>query len=77
MNERIQELAEQAWNYVDNQNPYASDEHEMFQEKFAELIVKECVSRILRLGILEDIEIESDMIADAVLEHFGIENSKE
>ena len=43
MNERIKELAEQAWNYVDNQNPYASDEHEMFQEKFAELIVQECI----------------------------------
>ena len=44
MNERIKELAEQAWNYVDNQNPYASDEHEMFQEKFAELIVQECIA---------------------------------
>ena len=49
MNERIKELAEQAWNYVDSQNPcdgdepYDSDEHEMFQEKFAELIVQECI----------------------------------
>ena len=41
-------------------------------EEFAELIVQECVDRIKRVGILEDIEIEGDMISDAVKEHFGV-----
>ena len=42
------------------------------QQAFAELVVRECVSRISDVGILEDIELESDMIAGAVLEHFEI-----
>jgi len=42
------------------------------QQAFAELVVRECVSRISHVGILEDIEFESGMIADAVLEHFEI-----
>lgn len=44
-----------------------------WEQKFAELIVLACVERIKRVGILEDIEIESNMIADSVLEHFGVE----
>ena len=43
------------------------------KEKFAELIVRECVERIKRVGILEDIENETDMVVDAVKEHFGVE----
>ena len=43
-----------------------------WEKKFAELIVRECVDRIKRVGILEDIEGEGDMISDAVKEHFGI-----
>ena len=65
MNERIKELAEQAWNYVDNQNPYASDEHEMFQEKFAELIVKECCQKLENDGMVE--------VAMEMKEHFELE----
>lgn len=38
MNNRIKELAEQAWDYVDAHCPYASEEQEMFEKKFAELI---------------------------------------
>ena len=64
-------------NYVDNETPkrYFVSGHADLEdiEEFATLIVKECISRILRVGILEDIEIESDMIASAVAEHFGIE----
>ena len=42
MNQRIRELAEQAQDWADAHAPYASEEHEYFAEKFAELIVREC-----------------------------------
>ena len=70
MNERIAQLYDQAVVFEDNGDFTVPGELDV--DKFAELIVKECVSRILRVGILEDIEKESDMIADAVLEHFGV-----
>ena len=41
-------------------------------ERFAELIIRECVDRIKRVGILEDIENETNMVVDAVKEHFGV-----
>ena len=49
MNERIRELAEQATTIVDtvNSQGYSSSYAKFDREKFAELIVKECV------GILE------------------------
>ena len=52
---------------------FTAGEYDIHLEKFAELIVRECVDRIKRVGILEDIEIEGDMIADAVKEHFRVE----
>jgi hypothetical protein len=39
MNERIQELAGQAWNMVEDTNKPL-----LFAEKFAELIVRECIN---------------------------------
>jgi hypothetical protein len=42
MNERIRELAEQAQDWADAQAPCASEEHEYFYEKFAELLLHEC-----------------------------------
>jgi hypothetical protein len=39
MNERIQELAGQAWNMVEDTNKSL-----LFAEKFAELIVRECIN---------------------------------
>jgi hypothetical protein len=61
MNERIRELAEQAsgeeyWSNV--QNKYVRD---FDMEKFAELIVKECASKVTRNEALN------------ILEHFGVE----
>ncbi len=43
MNIMIKELAEQAQDWADAHAPYASEEHEYFVEKFAELIVRECI----------------------------------
>ena len=37
MNIKIKELAEQAQDWADAHAPYASEEHEYFVEKFAEL----------------------------------------
>jgi len=75
MNERIKKLAN-IW-----ANRKAEDEKlgitytfsEPVLEHFANLIVKECIDQIKRVGILEDIENETDMVADAVKEHFGVE----
>lgn len=71
MNKRIEELAEQAgrWCY-DN---YDIPTQERFQEKFAELIVQECLEQVR-----DEVQYEYDWkLADAVtkrvLEHFGVE----
>ena len=51
MNERIKELALQAMTYVTH-NPKANklNSGDMFDEKFAELIVKECCSKLKEMG---------------------------
>jgi hypothetical protein len=85
MNERIRELAEQAANQVsddlriEDEAKWYSDlpmDQERFQEKFAELIVREC------LGIVDDAERggSNDIWDNAVKfirrdlqEHFGVE----
>jgi hypothetical protein len=61
MNERIKELAEQAEQWADNQNFYASDYQDYMMEKFAELIVRECASKVTRNEALN------------IFEHFGVE----
>ena len=62
MNERIKELAEQAMTYVTH-NPKANklNSGDMFDEKFAELIVRECARLNLELsyelaGVIVDTE---------------------
>lgn len=64
MNERIQELAEESYNEFYNIH--------IDLELFVELIVMECIDNIRRVGILEDIENETDMVVNAVKEHFGV-----
>ncbi len=46
MNELIRKLNEQAQDWADAHAPYASEEHEYFVEKFAQLIIKECVNSV-------------------------------
>lgn len=46
MNPRIKELYEQAQDWADNQNLFASEYYDYMMEKFAELIVKECAALI-------------------------------
>lgn len=47
MNKRIKELMEQSQDWADAHAPYASEEHEYFVEKFAQLIVLECVQTLI------------------------------
>ena len=63
MNERIRELAEQAEDWADSQNFYASDYRDYLMERFAELIVRECANVALR----EDHEPD-----ECILHHFGL-----
>lgn len=58
MNDRIKELASQCWDR-------RLDGMHFDQEKFAELIVRECAKRSKELGQLE--------IGLGILKHFGVE----
>ena len=70
MNERIRELAEQATIH-DNTAHYV-DIPLWYLEKFAELIVAECLSVIEEMNP-HDPERNIDDIFDEVDEHFGVE----
>lgn len=57
MNQRIRELAEQAWVYQvrvlnepDGSRTYTEKEKVFDKEKFAELIVRECCSKLVEMG---------------------------
>ena len=72
MNQRIQELAEQAKCYADeNSAHYLQNPHwiETFEEKFAELIVKETM-QVVANNLPQNTYLD---VADAVIEHFGVE----
>ena len=70
MNERINELIKQSYVTVRSQND--RDVTYFSQEKFAELIVKECLSVIEEMNP-HDPERNIDDIFDEVDEHFGVE----
>ena len=75
MNERIKELAEHA-NYLatEKEFPYDEDWFYLYNKKFAELIVAECISK-LDEEIYRAIDGDGEEIwADLILkEHFGVE----
>ena len=74
MNERIRELIDQATFHKDR---YALPDE--FAEKFAELIVQECLSQVdkIRDGLEADSEDQQALGADwaglAIARHFGVE----
>ncbi len=73
MNERIKELAEQAQDWADAHAPYASEEHEYFVEKFAQLIVREC-SNIAKHHVMNiSTYADADFVEKQIQEHFGVE----
>ena len=77
MNERIRELAEQAdkWSaeeyhqlFLANESP---DRQKFFNEKFAELIVKECAELNFReLGLSGSSSFD---VSRMIKQHFGVE----
>ena len=87
MNERILELAEQAKDYADYYSMLSdSAEQEIFTEKFAELIVKECINEIAYIGKanevfgdrtdkggLNHILWTTETAIEKIKEHFGVE----
>ena len=76
MNEKIKELALQAMTYVTH-NPKANklNSGDMFDEKFAELIVRECID----IAGKEDFDVmmkegyPCSQTAKKIKEHFGVE----
>ena len=68
MNQRIRQLAEQATTYID---PSANDGvcWNFDKEKFAELIVKETM-QVVANNLPPNTYLD---VADAVIEHFGVE----
>ena len=71
MNEKIKELAEQAMWHTNSQTGEVYKTHFQFEERFAELIIKECVDIIL-----EDKRINWDDSANliySIKDNFGIE----
>ena len=76
MNERIQELSEQAEKYADDNFRGEPTWSEAFESKFAELIVRECVKvmydNAMERKVPPDINQTPTHYAIAVLEHFGV-----
>ena len=92
MNERIRELVEQATTKVEYYPPscdgYTQYRYDFDKEKFAELIVRECVNVALeQKKWVEDQEVfnprdeswnrariqQSQRIVDKITQHFGVE----
>jgi hypothetical protein len=79
MNERIRQLAEQATSHMPGHPPYDGLTFDVFdKEKFAELIVRECVELV---SANRDLAIEDGWNVDEAMstaindieEHFGVE----
>ena len=72
MNKQIKQLAEQAWDYADYYGMLSdSKEHEIFTEKFAELIVQECADLFVnqRYMVLNPHEPFANELVRALKEH--------
>jgi hypothetical protein len=80
MNERIRELAEQARQYAIETIKNSQDPTEwstaVFEQKFAELIIQECITSIYKSqnitpGFL--INLPSDQLVLQIKKHFGVD----
>ena len=72
MNDRIRELAEHCDFYVGNEHYEESYEEKqrLWTEKFAELIVRECLVICEELG---DKGMDGHYCADKIARHFGVD----
>jgi len=67
MNERIRELARQAWRYADDNSRDGDETHGwLYRDKFAELIVKETM-QVVANNLPQNTYLD---VADAVIQHF-------
>ena len=79
MNERIKQLAEQAQQYAEYVTPQGFEWFDTFKEKFAELLIRECMTEVLKESkwYWDKDEFESanavQNAARRVKEHFGVE----
>ena len=75
MNERIKKLAEQAKDHATHLDKIGVDAsmEDIFKQKFAELIVRECAKISLECGINLNREDFRQGIARNIKEHFGVE----
>jgi hypothetical protein len=85
MNERIRELKEQAREYATTRHPVSnitlSVNSDLFEQKFAELIVRECYEhckgQLLNSTLANEHNLSyNDGVADCaigLLQHFGVE----
>ena len=78
MNERIQELAEQAKKYAIDKLDETGELHKYYDvyfEKFAELIVQECINILPEKVKIDDLYDGKILVqcGMAIKEHFGVE----
>lgn len=67
MSERINELASQAWQYANDNTRDGDDKHGwVYRDKFAELIIQECIN-------VHEADYGIDIIGDLLKKHFGVE----
>ena len=69
MNERIRELAEQAAREMNETGTYSETK---FQQRFAELIVRECLNQCYNRGMNDELYAGQLKAATYIEEHFGI-----
>lgn len=85
MNERIKELAKEAQQYAEWTTPQGLEWFKPFQEKFAELIVQECLNVLHKTAVESTLEDEWDKAwhsgvvsgLELVEEHFGVKYENE
>ena len=84
MNERIQELSVEAWRFTSNEVAYLSRIHnrsysqddvtDIFEVKFAELIIQECCDVLKNENILHHgYGYSQGFLHKKIKEHFGVE----
>ena len=74
MNERIEKLANEAWCSVNQRIGFNdAQRRELFEQKFAELIVQECATAIIKDSRLNDVRSAANGCVRTIKEHFGVE----
>jgi FKBP-type peptidyl-prolyl cis-trans isomerase (trigger factor) len=73
MNERIKELAEQAFDKANNGTISDIKIPKEFIEKFAELIVRECLDQLHVNDLDEDYDKGAYWSREQIKNHFGVE----